>query len=108
MSKKLRPTRRVALLVAVADDFHHHRIGETLGMGGHEQQAAARVELGERAVDKVALHVEAGQQAVAGEVVAQREDVNLVVDLQLARGVHEGLVAEAVERFRVAGGSDDG
>jgi len=34
--------------------------------------------------------------------------VDLVVDLQLARGVHEGLVTETVERLGVTGRGDDG
>ncbi|MNT11328.1 hypothetical protein D3C72_1462020 [compost metagenome] len=38
--------------------------------------------------------------------MTQRQHVDLVVDLQLARGVHEGLVAEAVEGLGEAGGGD--
>ncbi|MNZ86604.1 hypothetical protein D3C78_1054260 [compost metagenome] len=100
------PERRLALLVAVADDLHHHGIGEALRMAGHEQQAAAGVEFGDGGVHQFALDVEAGQQAVAGEVVAEREDVDLVVDRQRPRGVYEGLVAEAVEGFGKTGGGD--
>ncbi|MCY1442502.1 hypothetical protein D9M71_588720 [compost metagenome] len=102
------PERRFTLLVAVADDLGHHRVGETLRVCSHEQQATTRIELGPATVHQLWQHIEAGQQAVAGQVVAQRQHVDLVVDLQLARGVHEGLVTKAVERLGVAGRSDDG
>ncbi|MCY1529938.1 hypothetical protein D9M68_651110 [compost metagenome] len=101
------PERRLAVFVAVADDLHHHRIGEALRVAGHEQQATTGVELGDGGVHQVALDIEAGQQAVAGEVMAQREDVDLVVDRKRPRGMHEGLVTEAVEGFGEAGGGDD-
>jgi len=39
--------------------------------------------------------------------MALRQDVDLVVDLQLAGGVHERLVTEAVERLRVTGRGHD-
>ncbi|MNN20552.1 hypothetical protein D3C81_1338370 [compost metagenome] len=90
------------MFVAVADDLGHHRIGKALRVGGHEQQAATRIELGPAAADQFRQHVEAGQQAVAGQVVALRQDVNLVVNLQLPGRMHEGLVAKAVERFGIA------
>ncbi|MNJ44975.1 hypothetical protein D3C77_400490 [compost metagenome] len=96
------PERRIAMLVAIADDLGDHRLGEAFRVGGHEQQAATGVELGPAAADQLRQHVEAGQQAVAGQVVALRQDVNLVVDLQLPGRMHEGLVAKAVERLGIA------
>ncbi|MNM61317.1 hypothetical protein D3C81_726160 [compost metagenome] len=102
------PERRFALIVAVADDLGDHRIGEALGVRRHEQQAPARIELGPAAAHQLRQHIEAGQQAVAGQVVAQRQHVNLVVDLQFARGMHEGFVAKAVERLGVTGRGNDG
>ena len=92
------------------DRIHHphHGIGETLRVTRHEQQAAARIELGEHAADQRALDVEAGEQAVAGQVVTQRQHVNLVVNLQLTRVVHEGFVAKAVEGLGISRRGDDG
>ncbi|MNH62602.1 hypothetical protein D3C73_145440 [compost metagenome] len=101
------PEWRVAVLIAVTDDLGHHRIGETLRVTGDKQQTATGVELGPRRTDQLALHVETGQQAVAGQVVALRKHVDLVVDLQLTGGMHERLVAEAVERLRVTGRSNN-
>ncbi|VVO45359.1 hypothetical protein PS720_06485 [Pseudomonas fluorescens] len=102
------PERRITVLVAVADDLGHHRVGKALGVAGDEQQAATGVEFRPRRTDQRRLHVETGEQAVAGQVVALGKHVDLVVDLQLAGGVHEGFVTEAVERLRVTGRGDDG
>ncbi|MNF97970.1 hypothetical protein D3C84_808160 [compost metagenome] len=77
-------------------------------MAGHEQQTATGVELRPRRTHQLALHIEAGQQAVAGQVVALGEHVDLVVNLQLAGSVHEGFVAKAVERLGVTGRRHDG
>ena len=101
------PERRVAGLVAVANDLHHQRIGKALRMVGQKQQTPPRVQLGPGGVHQRPLDVKAGQQAIAGEVVAQREHVDLVMDLQLAGVVYEGLVTKAVERLGIAGRSND-
>jgi hypothetical protein len=99
---------RITVLVAVADNLGHHRIGKTLGVAGDEQQAATGIEFRPRRTDQLRHHVETGKQAVAGEVVALGKHVDLVMDLQLAGGVHEGLVTKTVERLRVTGRGDDG
>ncbi|MNO96874.1 hypothetical protein D3C76_885640 [compost metagenome] len=78
------PERRFTLLVAEADDFGYHRIGKALRVRSHEQQPAARVELGPATVHQLRRHIETGQQAVAGQIVAQRQHMDLVVYLQLA------------------------
>ncbi|MNN14795.1 hypothetical protein D3C81_1278750 [compost metagenome] len=101
------PEWRVAVFIAVTDDLGHHGISKTLRVAGDEQQAAAGVELRPRRTHQITLHVETGQQAVAGQVVALREHVDLVVNLQLAGSMHEGFVAEAVERLGITGRCDD-
>src|SRR5690606_33529200 len=55
----------------------------------------------------IRVQVEAGQQAVPGKVVAQRQHVNAVVQAQLAGSVHEHLIAEGVERLAEARRGDD-
>jgi len=64
------PERRVPLLIAVADDLGHHRVGETLRMAGYEQQATAGIEFRPGRTHQFRHYVEAGQQAITGQVVA--------------------------------------
>src|SRR5690606_14501666 len=99
--------RRVALLVADARDLHRYRVGKALGMGGGEQQPATGVELERVVAAPTRIHVEAGQQAVACQVMTQRQYMDAVVQAQLAGGVNEHLVAEGVERLAEAGSGDD-
>src|SRR5690554_7779551 len=81
------PERRVALLVADARDLHRYRVGKALGMGGGEQQPATGVELERVVAAPTRIHVEAGQQAVACQVMTQRQYMDAVVQAQLAGGV---------------------
>ncbi|MNF73360.1 hypothetical protein D3C84_553590 [compost metagenome] len=77
-------------------------------MAGDEQQTTAGVEFRPGRTHQLRQHVEAGQQAIAGQVMALGEHVDLVVDLQLAGGVHEGFITEAVERLGITGRGHDG
>jgi len=63
------PEWRVAIFIAVTDDLGHDRISKTLRVIGHKQQTTAGVKLGPGRADQIRHHVEAGQQAVAGQVV---------------------------------------
>ena len=95
------------MLVAVANDLHHQRIGKAFRVTGHEHQTTTRNQLGIGALHQRCLNVEAGQQAVAGQVMTQRQGMDLVVNTQRARGMHKGLITKTVERFGIAGRGDD-
>ena len=93
------PERRAAILAGDAQHLGHHGVGKARRVAGHEQQAAARQQLGRRPGAQFGQDKKRGQQRMAGEVVAQRQGVNLVVDAQLRRGVDQQLVAKTVKRL---------
>ncbi|MNN29927.1 hypothetical protein D3C81_1435520 [compost metagenome] len=76
-------------------------------MGRNEQQACPRQQFGVGRAHQCRIDMEAAQQGVAVEVVAQRQGRHAVLDVQLARGAGERAVAQAVEGFAETGRGDD-
>ena len=101
------PEWRMTLLVAIADDFGDHRLGEPLCMRSNEQQARPRQQFRKRRAHQRGVNVETAQQGMPAEVMAQRQRRYAVLDVQFPRSTGEMAVAQAVERLLEAGGGKD-
>ena len=69
-------------------------------MGGDEQHPGAREQLGRRTEAVLRVEHEGRQQRRAGQIVAQRQHMHPVVDVQLAAGVDQRVVAKVIDRAR--------
>ena len=95
------------LLITDANHLYRGRLGKPLRMTGHEQQAPARIEFHYVGLMVFVRQVIPHQQTVPGQVMAERQNMDAVVQPQLARGMHKHFVAERVERRAEAGRSDN-